>query len=212
MLNRIVSFALRQRLLVVLTMDEGHVKTEMLSLDRELPPRDSVEAAAAVLNEIVSGLTPPEARTRLEVALQHRGGEAARIARLVLREKEHLFSNRGLPAFHLEGASQIMGQPEFTDPENLRLLVRVLDHPERLERLLLERSRGREPSITIGVESDREELRPFSLVVAKCDIAGFDGYVGILGPMRMRYSLALSLVRSVVEAMHSSPHAGDGGG
>jgi transcriptional regulator of heat shock response len=103
-----------------------------------------------------------------------------------------------------------MGQPEFTDPENLRLLVRVLDHPESLERLLLERGRGAEPSIMIGVESDREDLRPFSLVVAKCDIAGFDGYVGILGPMRMRYALALSLVRSVVEAMHGGEPGGRG--
>ncbi len=58
------------------------------------------------------------------------------------------------------------------------------------------------PLVTIGVESDDEEL-PFSLVSATYNVAGWEGHIGILGPMRMRYALALALVNNVVQTLAS---------
>jgi transcriptional regulator of heat shock response len=102
-----------------------------------------------------------------------------------------------------------MGQPEFQEPGNLRLLVRILDHPESLEPLLLEDVRdSRELKIHIGGNppdaSDAgvpEDLSPFSLVSARYRMGGHIGIVGILGPVRMQYSLAISLVQGVLETV-----------
>lgn len=191
-----------QRILAVVTLDNGVVRTEVLGLDGELP-RSRLDAAVQILNEIVGDRTPAAARQRLDAALRDRSGEGTDLARHLATQKDRIFPDRSLPTLHLQGASQIVGQPEFSDPENLRLLVRILDHPESLESVLLEHGREAEASITIGVESQCEELRPFSLVVARCAVAGLPGFVGILGPMRMRYSWALSLVSGVVEALRS---------
>jgi len=192
------------QLLAVVTLDDGHVRTEIVPLENDLPG-ESLDEAARVLNEIVAGHTPAEARRRLDAALQYRVGAGSDIARRIAREKERVFADRPPPALHVEGASEIVQQPEFTDPENLRLLVRILDHPESLESVLLERGRPETPSVTIGVESEREELRPFSLVVSAYSFSGLHGYVGILGPMRMRYALAMTLVSGVAAALGSVP-------
>ena len=188
------------RLLVVVTLDDGLVRTCMLPLARRYPVL-TLDRAAHMLNEIVVGCTLADARRRLDAALAQRTGDAGEIARAVAREKDRVFEERATPTVRLEGATQIIGQPEFQDPENLRLLVKILDHPENLGTMLREQRVGG-TTITIGVATGHEEL-PFSLVSADCQIGGWDGHVGILGPMRMRYAVALALVKSVAEALRA---------
>jgi heat-inducible transcriptional repressor len=115
--------------------------------------------------------------------------------------KDRVFADWPHATLHVQGASEILTQPEFTDPRTLRMLVQLIDHPENLESVLVERGRDGEPSIAIGGESNRADLSPFSLVVSGCTVAGRQSFVGILGPMRMRYALALSLVESVADAV-----------
>jgi heat-inducible transcriptional repressor len=195
-----------ERVMAVVTLDNNIKRTEILALDRSLSPA-VLDEAAQMLAGIVCDRTPAAARQHLDRALQHQTGDSSDLARDVARRKERVFADWPHPSMHLQGASEIVAQPEFTDPRTLRLLVQLLDHPENLESVLLEQSRADGPSITIGEESKREDLSPFSLVVANCIVAGQPGFVGILGPMRMRYSLALSLVQSVAAAMGGEEEA-----
>jgi heat-inducible transcriptional repressor len=188
------------RLLVVVTLDDGMVRTCLLPLGHRVAPH-SLQLAEAMLNEIVAGCTPSEARRRLEVALDGRPDEAGQIAHTVARERERVFEDRTPMAVHVEGATQIMAEPEFRDPENLRLLVRILDHPQDLGSVQIGSSDSPgSASIAIGVESGRASL-PFSLVAAGVPIAGCTARIGILGPMRMRYDLAIALVNRVAEVL-----------
>lgn len=189
-----------ERIMAVVTLDNGVVRTEVLSLGREVPEHH-LEAASGLLQEIVVDRTPAAARAHLDRALQYRIGDGTSLARDIARQKDRVFADWPTPLLHVQGASDILVQPEFTDPKTLRMLVQILDHPENLESVVLEQARASEPSITIGGESHREELSPFSLVIASCTVAGRPGFVGILGPMRMRYALALSLVEEVARAM-----------
>lgn len=190
------------RMLVVVTLDDGMVRTCIVPLEQRYPSL-TLELAENMLNEIVVGCSLGEARQHLDLALAQRLGDAGEIARVVAREKDRIFEDRSLPTVRLEGATQIIGQPEFQDPRNLQLLVKILDHPENLGQVLLDQSAG--TAITIGVVAGDEEL-PFSLVSAGLRLVGWEGHIGILGPMRMRYSLALALVNSVAEIL-ASPEA-----
>ncbi len=189
------------RLFVVVTLDDGMVRTCLLPYDRRFAPH-SLQVAEAMVNAVVAGCTPPEARRRLDVALDYRLDEAGEIARTVAQEKDRIFEDRFPPAVHVEGATQIIGEPEFQDPENLRLLVKILDHPEELGAVQVGQPGRSGASITIGVESAHESL-PFSLVCTGVPIAGCAGRIGILGPMRMRYALAIALVNRVAEVLGS---------
>jgi heat-inducible transcriptional repressor len=51
--------------------------------------------------------------------------------------------------------------------------------------------------VTIGGEHGDEALRPFSLVTAGYRMGAALGVLGVMGPTRMRYDLAISLVGSV---------------
>jgi heat-inducible transcriptional repressor len=196
------------RLLAVVTFADGDVRTCIVPLGKQVAVHD-LEIAVQLLNEIVSGYTPVPARQRLRRALDMGDESTAAIAQAVALEKDRLFGDQAPGAVHLEGASEIMGQPEFQEPGNLRLLVRILDHPESLEPLLLEDVRDtRDLKIHIGGNpadaSDPtvpEDLSPFSLVSARYHMGGHIGIIGILGPVRMQYSLAISLVQGVLETV-----------
>jgi heat-inducible transcriptional repressor len=188
------------RIMAAVTLDNGVVRTEVLQLEHEVAPH-TLEAASRLLNSIVGDRTPAAARAHLDQALRDRVDHGSDLARDVARQKERVFADWPQPALHVQGASEIMAQPEFTDPRTLRMLVQLIDHPENLESVLVEQGREGEPSITIGGESKREELAPFSLVIAGCTVAGRPGFVGILGPLRMRYGLAVALVNQVARAV-----------
>jgi heat-inducible transcriptional repressor len=188
------------RLLVVVTLDDGMVRTCLLPLGYRVAPH-SLQLAEVMLNEVVAGCTPAEARRRLEVALDGLPDEAGRITRTVAQERERVFEDRAPVAVHVEGATRIMTEPEFRDPENLRLLVRILDHPENLGSVQIgSPDAPGSASIAIGVESGHESL-PFSLVATGVPIAGCNARIGILGPMRMRYAVAIALVNRVAEVL-----------
>jgi len=189
------------RMLVAVTLNDGMVRTCIVPLERRYPAL-TLEFAENMLNEIVVGCSLGEARRRLDRALDQRVGDAGEIARLVALEKDRIFEDRSLPTVRLDGATQIIGQPEFQDPRNLQLLVKILDHPENLGQILLEQRPG--TAITIGVVAGDEEL-PFSLVSTGLRLSAWEGHIGILGPMRMRYALAWALVNSVAEILAGAP-------
>lgn len=191
-----------KRLLLVVSLDDGDVRSGIVGIERALP-LEILETAAQAMNELVTGKTLAQARLRLESMSSEHPAEALWMALNMAPENRRLFADSSLESIHLEGATQIMGQPEFQDPENLRFLVRILDHPEHLGPLLLETEAGHQPSIYIGGGSAFEELRPFSLVSASCDLEGRAAYIGILGPVRMHYPLAMSLVNEVMAALRA---------
>jgi len=51
--------------------------------------------------------------------------------------------------------------------------------------------------VTIGSEHRDDTMRPFSLVTAGYRMGAARGVLGIIGPTRMRYDVALGLVESM---------------
>ena len=76
--------------------------------------------------------------------------------------------------------------------EDLRRDIDRVD--EVLVRLLNEYIDGPGLTVVIGAEHLEPNLRPFSLVVSTYDDGSGIGTVGIIGPTRMHYSRAISLV------------------
>ena len=86
-----------------------------------------------------------------------------------------------------------MEQPELSDPRLLQLLLRLLHNKDYLTSVLSDRT-DEATRITIGCEHSDRELHPFSLVTAGYRMGGARGVLGVIGPTRMRYDLACTLV------------------
>jgi heat-inducible transcriptional repressor len=95
----------------------------------------------------------------------------------------------------VEGASNLLGAPEFADLERTKDLLRTLEQKGRLVGLLERVIEGGGVHVVIGRENPVSELTDLS-VVATTYSAGDRvlGTVGIFGPTRMEYARTIALV------------------
>lgn len=199
------------RLLMVLTLDRGAVRTIFVEVSGELAEEAVVEVAR-VLNERLAGLTLQEIRTTLPERLRDAAPERAGADELL-----NIFVSSGAELFDVGGhdAGQVVlgqpsllaDQPEFASGERMRRLLELTETRDELATLL----RARAPSapglaITIGSEHADPRFEPFTLVTAEYHAGGLTGVIGVIGPTRMPYEKVIALVshtsRLVSDLLH----------
>ena len=99
----------------------------------------------------------------------------------------------------LDGLTNVLSDPEFTESEGARRALRLLEERSLLQDLL---SQTILPDtiggvqVLIGGEGNWDDLRQCSVILSKYGSPGMaTGTIGILGPMRMSYGHSISLVR-----------------
>ncbi|HEY8536764.1 MAG TPA: hypothetical protein VIL25_09945, partial [Vicinamibacterales bacterium] len=59
-------------------------------------------------------------------------------------------------------------------------------------------------AVVIGTEHTTPDLKPFSLIAASYLDSSGAGSIGVIGPTRMRYSRAISVVETAARALGSA--------
>jgi heat-inducible transcriptional repressor len=192
------------RILVVLVFAPNVVQNKIIRIDGPLNQED-LERAARYLNTEFSGKSLHAIRAEL-IALM--GEEKALYDRL-LRNAVLLFE-RGVEGgedetgeVYIDGASNILAKPDFSDVERLRELFRTFEAKSRLVKILNE-CIAREPvfndvHVVIGREHSAPQLQSCALITAPYRLGeGFvAGTVGVVGPMRIEYARTIAAVNYV---------------
>lgn len=93
---------------------------------------------------------------------------------------------------YLAGMSRLFAQPEFSDPEHVQGVAKLLDN---LEPWLREAAPGEPLNIFIGRENPIGKTSGASLVISKFRSPYSDrSYIGVLGPTRQNYGRVMALV------------------
>ena len=191
------------RVLVVVVSRGGQVTQKVVDAGEDVRPDDLVQAAN-YLNTEFAGLPLLEVREAVLARLQQERtlydellARALRLARSTLEE---------LPShhtFHVEGAASLLAGPahEGVSLATLRALVEMMEEKERLVHLLNQYIEGPGLTIVIGAEHAAPDLRPFSLIASTEMDGSTVRTVGVIGPTRMHYSRAISLVDGTTQAV-----------
>jgi heat-inducible transcriptional repressor len=183
------------KIVVVMHLVPEYERTITLRLDRDVSP-EGVSAAERLVNRLVAGRTLEEARALLaETVRDNVTDEGIVVGEIVLR-RDDVFSEPVTIELCFEEPAQMLSQPELSDPRTLQLLLRILHDRGFLTSILADRC-ANDVEVTIGSEHRDDTLRPFSLVTAGYRMGAARGVLGIIGPTRMRYDLALGLVQSM---------------
>lgn len=178
--------------MMVLVLQAGTVKQQMLYAT-DLVEQDELRRVANQLNEKFAG------RTAADIKNQSRNlsGFVLTVAQRVQQIIEQM-DHRTSREIYRDGLLDILRQPEFVGVDKMQQLLEVLEQRTMLEGLLQSLAPAHGVQVVIGSEGGREELNDYSLVMARYGIEGeASGVVGVIGPMRMQYSRAVSAVRYV---------------
>ncbi len=105
---------------------------------------------------------------------------------------------------YLEGANKAFDLPEFNSLEVAKNFVNILDTKE-LVADMLNSGFAEDIKVYIGEESEREQLKDFSVVTFKHKVNGKDlGTIGIIGPKRMDYSKVISVMKYINQKLNGN--------
>ena len=96
------------------------------------------------------------------------------------------------------GLSNVLRTPEFSrDPMRASQVVEVLEDTNHFVSTLRQLDIGKEVKIFIGKENILPQIQSCAVVLGAYEFEGFSGFLGVLGPTRMKYPFNHALVQKV---------------
>lgn len=187
--------------LLVLVLEGGAVRQQALVLPEYLS-QNMLSDIADRLNQLFSGLTADGIRQHL-MDLAPLELDFARLVLSLMLEAKDLPSE----AVYRHGLSQLLQEPEFAEgEERSQGVIRIIEEQNLLQAVIAD---ALSPSlgiggmrILIGGEGRWDSLRACSVILTRYGVANYaTGALGVVGPVRMAYGRAISVLRFVADVL-----------
>lgn len=190
------------RLLVVLVSRSGIVQNRVIHPMEEYSQLE-LDQAARYIVENFKEKTLSEIKVELSRLIGEERARYDQFVRRVILLSNQAFaggSDETESGIYLDGASNLIRNPEFSDITRMRVLFDAIEQRSRLAHLIAECIKGdtQEVRITIGAENALAGIEDCTLIASRYVVDEKTmGSLGILGPTRMEYARAISLVEYV---------------
>lgn len=191
-----------KRVMVVVTVKSGLVKTITLEIDSEMD-RKSLEKSELILNERLSGLKFSVIRDTFKDRMKdYFNSDYKPIIRLFFDSVDKIFKDiKVSDKSVITGTKNVINQPEFEDPQNFRGIIELIEDKDVIIHIMEEESGKLKESVEVIIGSESKEVKfsNYSLLKREYNIGDATGVVGLIGPKRMEYSKALAAVIYMAE-------------
>lgn len=188
-----------KRILVILVSKSGIVQNRVITYGEEITQLE-LDQAARYLVENFRDMTLLEIRNKILGMIEKEQALYDRFMRHVIALSTQTFSdadNELEAEVYLDGTANLISTPEFSDIHKMKLLFETIEQKSRLAALISRCIEGdtQEVRITIGAENALPGIEDCTLVASRYVVdEKTHGSLGILGPTRMEYAKAISLV------------------
>jgi len=176
--------------LLLVVLHEGRAREETIPLDRAIP-QPELSRTAHRLTRLFADLAAAQMREQMVELSPFE----EQITQVVIRILEDEDQSSYEPAY-LQGLRNILAQPEFSRPETMLDFLEVIDEHSLPRLIPFHWAAPGDVVVIIGDENPQDTMRRCSLVVAHYgQPSGLMGALGVLGPTRLPYPRATSMVR-----------------
>ncbi|HSM23883.1 MAG TPA: heat-inducible transcriptional repressor HrcA [Anaerolineaceae bacterium] len=182
-----------RQILMILILVGGEIRQSI----QELPDLTSQEKLSQIANQLIKKYQGFDAE-KIKAQVDLNANLENDLLLWVINELERADSLISGELF-LDGITNVMSEPEFTDTEEARKTLRFLEERSMLQDVIARSIQNGEEGaiqVLIGGEGSWEDLKHCSIVLSKYGAPGVAfGTVGVLGPVRMPYDQTISAVR-----------------
>lgn len=182
-----------KRLMVVLVVKSGLVKSILIEVEANLPDR-AINETVKVLNERLCGLTLAEIKRTIRERVKNSNAGDPKLIKLFIEGPREIWDFSPDQNLHFGGTAKLLQQPEFQNPRDVAKMMELIEDRSALHNMLSCTGIEEGISITIGHKNKDGKDEDLSFLTSTYDMGGVKGVVGIIGPTRMRYSKLVCLV------------------
>jgi heat-inducible transcriptional repressor len=184
----------RHTLLMVFVTSSGMVHTRFVEADEDLDMA-TLDSMKRYMNERFSGM-PFNALKDLIIQDMQKDKDDYRVLSTRIKETlQTIMDEEGTREIYMDGASKMIGVPEFSDIAKLKELFQAFEKKEALIRLLDKCLEEEGIHVIIGSECDIKQMRDMSIITSTYRIGEKSfGALGVIGPVRMNYSRIIPIV------------------
>jgi len=188
-----------RRALAVFVSQAGALHSRVVETDEDLP-QEELTRMGNFLSERLVGRTLPEVRNELLRMMSEEKAQYDTLLQRALTLGARTFEEGGTEAagVYVEGTANLLAQVRSEELDRMLSLFRAFEDKHRIVDLLNQCLENDGVRVLIGSENRAPELRSMSLVAASYRSGERPlGTVGVLGPVRMEYGRAVSLVDAI---------------
>ncbi|MDD4145896.1 MAG: HrcA family transcriptional regulator, partial [Clostridia bacterium] len=190
----------KSKAVLVIVLDNGHVEHRTLDLSFSLR-EEEFQYISHALNSHLQGLSLEQWQSGVLQAIYYEFAQQKRLLNEVIELIENALSAEYDNKVYLGGTLNILDQPEFKDVEKVKELLELLEE-EQVLKDVLNSGQGIGLAVKIGTENSYEGMKDCSLITATYELDGkVIGTLGVLGPTRMEYANAVSIVEFLTSTL-----------
>jgi heat-inducible transcriptional repressor len=180
--------------LAILVSTAGLVHNRIIEVEEDFS-QSELDHLSDYLNGFLAGLTLYQVREKLLEQMKVAKKAYDHLLEQALRLGEKAFSSIDDSDVFIEGRTNILNEPEFSNVSSMTDLFRTFEEKAVMVKLLEKFMAPKGVQIAIGSESQVQEMETCSVVTSTYSCGGdVLGVLGVIGPRRMNYSRVIPLV------------------
>jgi heat-inducible transcriptional repressor len=180
--------------LTVLVTESGLVQNKILEIEDNLS-QSELDRLTHYLNELLSNLTLDQLKKKILEEMKKDKDDFDALLAKALEISNKAFQEETIGEVYIEGRTNLMQYPEFSQIETLRMLFRAFEEKNILIRLLEKSISASGIQIFIGSETQINEMGGCSVITASYNKGKYPiGTLGVIGPTRMNYDRVIPIV------------------
>ena len=182
--------------LLIVVLNEARLRRQLIPLSQPLDDGD-LDTCANRVTDLVRGLSWEEIDSR-DTALTPFEEELVHATVDILREEERA----GRVDHYVDGLRNLFAQQEFADRDALAGFVEAVEDGRLAQATLDQAPDSPVVKVVIGRENSDDLLQPMGVVIGRYGVPGqMTGAIAAVGPVRMHYKKAVSVVDLVADVM-----------
>ena len=186
-------------LMAVILTDSGTIRESIIKFDEDISAEQVDDLTFLFKNKLV-GKPLETMNAPLEDFIMTEMKTGINIIKKVIEEINKIILES--QKIYLDGANKVVDMPEFKKIDVAKDFLNVLDAKDLVQDVL-NTGIADDINIYIGEETEKEELKNFSIVTFNHLVEGRDiGTIGIIGPTRMDYSKVISVMKYISKKLN----------
>jgi len=196
---------------MVLVTDSKVVKNHVIYMDKS-PDDEALQSLSNLVNSNLRDFSLEDLDNEIVGKLAAQAGEHEELVLDVLKAVVDVIQAEDDVQIYTSGVKNILSFPEFSDVEKAKAMFQALEQKDMLI-TLMGRDNSENIQVVIGAENNLALLEDCSVIKANYTVGGQNfGSIGIIGPKRMDYAQAVSVLSGILTYINAVIKALSGGG